>query len=102
MISVLVLAARGEHLAGSVRCGQSLCDDAWMPGGRRPWPSASRGSCSEDLVEPVALEVEIPHGVGEVGGLLRLRQVGRAIGLAEVIAGVPVAHRARAPPAARR
>src|SRR5258708_29997280 len=96
MISALVLAARGEHLAGSVRRrGRSLCDDAWVPGGRRPWPSASRGSCSEDLVEPVALEVEIPHGAGEVGGPLRLRQVGRAIGLEDVVAGVAVAYRPR-------
>src|SRR6202011_913808 len=52
------------------------------------------GSCSEDLVEPVALEVEIPHGVGEVGGVLRIGQVGRAIGLEDEVAGVAVAHRA--------
>src|SRR5260370_17338166 len=53
------------------------------------------GSCSEDLVETVALEVETPHGVGEVGGVLRLRQEGRVIVLEDVIAGVAVPPRAR-------
>src|ERR1700730_14097147 len=50
-----------------------------------------RRSCFEDMVEPVALEVEIPHGVGEVGWLLRLREVGRAIGFEDKVAGVAVA-----------
>src|SRR5258708_11847542 len=47
-------------------------------------PCLLRTSCSEDLVEPIALEVEIPHGVGEVGGVLRRRQEGRGIGLDDV------------------
>src|ERR1700722_9345036 len=56
-------------------------------------PCLLRSSCSEDVVEAVALEVEIPHGVGEVVGVLRLRQEDRVIVLEDVVARVAVAHR---------